>query len=63
VRRACPVTLKFATESKRHRINLLLEAYRGLESSRPCIAAQWPHKDHPAIFARALSLGCTYAAD
>jgi len=28
-RRACPVTLKFATATKRHDINLLLEAYRG----------------------------------
>lgn len=29
MRRACPVTLKFATKTKRHKIRLLLQAYRG----------------------------------
>jgi ribosomal protein S27AE len=29
VRRACPVTLKHATDKKRHQIRLLVEAYRG----------------------------------
>jgi Putative transposase DNA-binding domain len=40
VRRACVVTLKFATESKRHRINLLLEAYRGCVNA--FIRVLWP---------------------
>ena len=40
MRRACPVTLRFATESKRHRINLLLEAYRGCVNA--FIKVLWP---------------------